>query len=197
MPTAVSTTTSLSTREVPKKRKIAEEDASQSHPKKRAKRGTHAQKSTEFDNSKGDDGSRLTNREKKEGRKREKQIQHESENEVDSESENSDLENAYAIKSAVASNISVSDEEEHPVHETMAKSTKQRVKTTKRKHVPEDETPEMRDRRTIFVGNLPVEVLSKTVCIASTKVFHFNKYYCSSAPQEAATKTYHFLGTDC
>jgi len=53
-----------------------------------------------------------------------------------------------------------------PLHESLSRSTKQRAKATKRKHVPEDETPEMRDGRTIFVGNLPLEVLSKNVCTA-------------------------------
>ena len=188
MPTTVSTTASLSTKEAPKKRKTSEKDVVPNRPKKRAKRDT--QKSPEFDNSKGD-GSQLTGGEKKAGKKREKQIQHESEYDVDSDSENSDLEKAYAISSAVTSNVVESDGED-PVHETLVKSTKQRVKTTKRKHVPEDETPEMRDRRTIFVGNLPLEVLSKTVRIAHYENSLFQSIQIFSSPSRSSYKDISF-----
>ena len=59
------------------------------------------------------------------------------------------------------------------VHESLMKHTK---KQTKKKHVRDDETREMRDRRTIFVGNLPLEILSKKVRIFfsfSTVYFYF------------------------
>jgi nucleolar protein 12 len=49
------------------------------------------------------------------------------------------------------------------VHESLKKSAK-KAKGPKAKHVPQTETPELRDQRTIFVGNLPIEVASKTVC---------------------------------
>ena len=38
------------------------------------------------------------------------------------------------------------------------------------KHVPQDETPEQRDSRTIFVGNLSVEVAQKKVCVFSMRI---------------------------
>jgi len=51
------------------------------------------------------------------------------------------------------------------VHETMAKKA-QRDKTRPRHvyHVPPDETKEQRDARTIFLGNVPVEVAKSKVC---------------------------------
>jgi len=53
------------------------------------------------------------------------------------------------------------------VHESLKKSAK-KTKGLKAKHVPQSETPELRDQRTIFVGNLPIEVASKTVCIPNS-----------------------------
>ncbi|KIM43189.1 hypothetical protein M413DRAFT_444003 [Hebeloma cylindrosporum] len=47
------------------------------------------------------------------------------------------------------------------VHESLRKSSK-KSKVPKVKTVPQTETAEMRDQRTIFVGNLPIEVASKT-----------------------------------
>ncbi|KAJ2915888.1 hypothetical protein MD484_g4503, partial [Candolleomyces efflorescens] len=60
------------------------------------------------------------------------------------------------------------DEEEEggepPVHESLLKNNQSKNSTKngkKKKYVPEDETPEMRDRRTIFVGNLPIAIAQK------------------------------------
>jgi nucleolar protein 12 len=86
---------------------------------------------------------------------------------------NLDIENARASASAPTSvsddgcEDSERDEENGGpstlLHESLANDPKKRTKQKTRKHVPEDETPDMRDRRTIFVGNLPLDVLSKKV----------------------------------
>ncbi|KAF8195586.1 hypothetical protein BJ912DRAFT_957479 [Pholiota molesta] len=58
-----------------------------------------------------------------------------------------------------------SDEEGDPsklVHESLTKKNK-KARTPKAKHVPKEETPEQRDQRTIFVGNLPIELASKKI----------------------------------
>lgn len=55
------------------------------------------------------------------------------------------------------------------VHETMVKNV-QRDKTRSRhlRHpVPPDETKELRDARTIFLGNVPIEVAKSKVCLLS------------------------------
>lgn len=57
-----------------------------------------------------------------------------------------------------------SDDEGDPaklVHETVSGAKSH--KPTKRKIVPSDETPEQRDLRTIFVGNVPVDVVKSKV----------------------------------
>jgi len=59
-----------------------------------------------------------------------------------------------------------SDEEVDPsqlVHESVAKLTGKGKSTRKSKHVPENETADQRDLRTVFVGNLSVEVARKRV----------------------------------
>ncbi|KAF9533101.1 hypothetical protein CPB83DRAFT_758389 [Crepidotus variabilis] len=91
--------------------------------------------------------------------------------EQDYESDDSGLENAYLAKSApqssktpVDKDLSDADEEDQDpttlVHESLSKSTKRRMKP-KKTVAPLDETPELRDQRTIFVGNLPLDVASK------------------------------------
>lgn len=52
------------------------------------------------------------------------------------------------------------DEDEELVHESVkaAKDKKQRDRGRAAKYVPPNETSADRDRRTIFVGNLPVDV---------------------------------------
>lgn len=47
------------------------------------------------------------------------------------------------------------------VHESL--SSKSKAPKKKTKFVPEDETPEQRNQRTIFIGNLPVDVAQKKV----------------------------------
>jgi hypothetical protein len=55
------------------------------------------------------------------------------------------------------------------VHESLQKSKeKSRKPVSKKKYVPPDETPEQRDFRTVFVGNLSVEVVKKRVRILNT-----------------------------
>ena len=83
------------------------------------------------------------------------------------------------------------------VHESLMKHTK---KQTKKKHVRDDETREMRDRRTIFVGNLPLEILSKKVRIFffflyGLLLFHGNFF--NLAIKETTSTTCPFLRPIC
>lgn len=97
--------------------------------------------------------------------------------EVDSDEDDEDddrLESAYldGKKSAVPKESGDeedggSDNEEDPdnlVHESLTKKNK-KVRTPKTKYVPSEETSELRDQRTIFVGNLPIDLASKKVCL--------------------------------
>ncbi len=61
-----------------------------------------------------------------------------------------------------------SDEEGDPtklVHESLNNGSKTRSSTSKAKYVPADESPERRDARTIFVGNVLVDVVKNRVCL--------------------------------
>jgi nucleolar protein 12 len=56
------------------------------------------------------------------------------------------------------------DDDHHPlVHESLQKEKKPNRAGAKTKFVPADETAERRDQRTIFIGNLSVEVAQKRV----------------------------------
>lgn len=53
------------------------------------------------------------------------------------------------------------------IHESLQKGAKSKKKDKSESHtkyVPPDETPEQRNARTIFVGNVPVDVLKSRVC---------------------------------
>ncbi|KDR82884.1 hypothetical protein GALMADRAFT_56971 [Galerina marginata CBS 339.88] len=87
--------------------------------------------------------------------------------ETDDQDDDEELENAY-LKSKPApasdSKDQESDSEEDGdltklVHESVKKANKKVSRIAK--YVPEEETPELREQRTIFVGNLPLEVASK------------------------------------
>jgi len=83
------------------------------------------------------------------------------------------------------------------VHESLMKYTK---KQTKKKHVRDDETREMRDRRTIFVGNLPLEILSKKVRIFFFFLYGlllFHGYFFNLAIEETTSTTCPFLRPIC
>lgn len=60
------------------------------------------------------------------------------------------------------------EEDEELVHESLkaAKSKKQRDRGRTTKYIPPNETSADRDRRTIFVGNLPVDVAKVKVCLS-------------------------------
>ncbi|KAI5119304.1 hypothetical protein M0805_008219 [Coniferiporia weirii] len=59
-----------------------------------------------------------------------------------------------------AESDSASDNDELPEHESLKKSAGKKKSTVKKaKYVPEDETREQRDARSIFVGNLPVQIV--------------------------------------
>jgi len=49
------------------------------------------------------------------------------------------------------------------VHESLMEKSKSKYKSKKQKYVPPDETPAQRDQRTIFIGNLSLEVAQKRV----------------------------------
>ena len=49
------------------------------------------------------------------------------------------------------------------VHESLVEKSKLKHKSKKQKYVPPDETPAQRDQRTIFVGNLSLEIAQKRV----------------------------------
>ena len=65
----------------------------------------------------------------------------------------------------------ISDEDcsggEDLVHESLqhASSKTKRNPASSKKYTPPDETPSDRDRRTVFVGNLPIEVVQKKVSL--------------------------------
>lgn len=54
------------------------------------------------------------------------------------------------------------------MHESLQKSNKSQKAGPKKKYVPQDETAAQRDLRTVFVGNLSVEVVKKRVCLLPT-----------------------------
>ena len=99
---------------------------------------------------------------------------------VEDEEDKSDLENGYLGAQLVhkfeAPHASEGEEEESdeepnpPVHEALRKEKKHNRAGAKNKFVPADEAAERRDQRTIFIGNVPVEVAQKKV---STKVNNF------------------------
>lgn len=87
--------------------------------------------------------------------------EHEDEN-------NSDLENQYLHGKSRPVQMSNEDESENEedLSELVHESVKSKGKQTtgiKQKFVPSDETPEQRDRRTVFVGNLPIGIAQKKV----------------------------------
>ncbi|TFK68036.1 hypothetical protein BDN72DRAFT_769940 [Pluteus cervinus] len=66
-----------------------------------------------------------------------------------------------ASTSASASDSESDGDPSKLVHETVASPKKTKPSRKKTKYVPQDETPEQRDLRTIFVGNLTIEVAEK------------------------------------
>jgi hypothetical protein len=58
------------------------------------------------------------------------------------------------------------DEDTELVHEAAVKGKAKQKKVKAQKYVPENESKEDRDRRTIFVGNLPLEVAKSKVSVS-------------------------------
>jgi len=92
--------------------------------------------------------------------------------EEDGSEDNSDLENTYMHEKISpgpeAHEDADSDREADAstlVHESVKKDGKKKAKALKKKSVLQGDTPELRDQRTIFVGNLPLEVASKNVSV--------------------------------
>lgn len=77
-------------------------------------------------------------------------------------------EEEVAIGKASGSKSDDSDEDEgvdptRLVHESVAVDGKAKSSSGRVKYVPPEETPELRDARTVFVGNVPVEVVKNRV----------------------------------
>ncbi|KAG6853561.1 hypothetical protein C0991_003231 [Blastosporella zonata] len=138
-----------------KKRKSVPDVAPTPEPKKRAKISPSKPQATPRaakDQNKGKDRKNAKGKAK--------------EAESDAEDANSDLENAYlgARKPPVGGDApddkDSDDDDDQPIeHESVKKAKK--ASGPKVKFVPEGETPELRDQRTIFVGNLSVDVAQK------------------------------------
>lgn len=79
------------------------------------------------------------------------------------------------------------------IHESLQKSKKKSHKpASKKKYIPQDETPEQRDLRTVFVGNLSVEVAKKRVRMLLLSTSPRQLVYI--APSKTATKTFFICG---
>ena len=79
-----------------------------------------------------------------------------------------DIPHASGSSAAPASSVADSDvdDEGDPsqlVHESLAPGGKHKHSGHKTKYVPEGETSEQRDARTVFVGNVPLEVMKSKV----------------------------------
>lgn len=110
---------------------------------------------------------------------------------VESDEDDEELENAYltgrvagvptAAKEGEGVDGSGKEDDDHEdeddeapanlVHESLEKKTK-KVRAARTKFVPQDETSEQRDLRTIFIGNLPLETASKKVCVMYFKFIY-------------------------
>lgn len=165
-----------SSKDAGKKRKAAPESAAAEEPSKRSKSSpTKSGKKLRDQVTKPVATPKSSKPEKsgKEGKSSKKASGKGKAKEVDSDSEdeNSDLEKAY--HDAHARTGEEVEDDEHAdaddldtslVHESLKKSGKKASRSgPKVKFVPADETPELRDQRTIFVGNLSVDVASKRV----------------------------------
>ncbi|KAA1474692.1 hypothetical protein DENSPDRAFT_873549 [Dentipellis sp. KUC8613] len=146
--------------EVEKKRKKTDSDHGAS--KKRLKQDESPKKEKEKKDSAAETATAKA-KAKKDKKKAKAEVLESSDDE-----DNADIEDAYLTKSqtsqpAPAENASdSSDDEGDPsqlVHESVSKSGKAaKVRTKAPKYVPPEETKEQRDARTIFVGNVPIDV---------------------------------------
>ncbi|KAH8110482.1 hypothetical protein DFH11DRAFT_769405 [Phellopilus nigrolimitatus] len=107
--------------------------------------------------SDADGKRRKSDKEKKGGRKSHDSVEEENEeDESASENECVELENAH-----VASDSTSEDDAPVPEHESLTKSNRRKRDAVKKaKYVPESETREQRNARSVFVGNLPVQVVT-------------------------------------
>ncbi|KAF9465356.1 hypothetical protein BDZ94DRAFT_1254353 [Collybia nuda] len=154
-----------SSKDVGKKRKFGADKQSTETPLKRSKSSpTKAEKRKDIDASIKPKPVE-TIKVKKTGKKAVKGKGKSKEDEVvDGEDENSDLENAYLQTHKDTPKSDNEDELENeklPVHESLQKEKKSSRTGPKVKFVPLEETPEQRDQRTIFIGNLSIEVAQK------------------------------------
>jgi len=100
--------------------------------------------------------------------------------EEDDTDDNSDLENTYMYEKSSPGPEAHEDADSDKgdaitlIHESVKKDGKKKPKALKKKVVLQDDTPELRDQRTIFVGNLPLEVASKSVSIHVDSIIALN-----------------------
>ncbi|KAK0504413.1 hypothetical protein EDD18DRAFT_1133573 [Armillaria luteobubalina] len=99
-------------------------------------------------------------------KKNQKTVKHTVEVAIDNDENDDELEDTYAkTKEARTEKDGESESDEDPsklVHESIAQTTLSTGRASqKRKFVPSDETQDQRDLRTIFVGNLTIEVAQK------------------------------------
>ncbi|KAG5638850.1 hypothetical protein H0H81_009401 [Sphagnurus paluster] len=136
-----------SSKDAAKKRKAATEPSVPEIPKKRSKP------------SPGKQRDHQKHKEKTKSNSKAKEIQ--------PDSEDSDLEKKYHETRVGQEKVQSSDEDSEGdpddlVHESVKKNRKKAARAgPKAKFVPADETPDQRDQRTIFVGNLSVDVAQK------------------------------------
>lgn len=152
-----------------KKRKLEPDDVTEPPPDSRAKRPRDGPSTKALENGseeKGKSPAKTKDGAAKEKAKRGGKGKGKAKATEDSDGEdnNSDLENAY-LKTGKDAAPDDDDEEQEafdvPVHESLKKKSKKAA--PKPKFIPVDETPELRDQRTIFIGNLPVDIAQKRV----------------------------------
>lgn len=111
---------------------------------------------------------------KKNGKGKEIEVVHEDTSEdqqnagADGDDDVEDIQSPLQEKGVAESDSDTDADAEPPQHETLQKTNKKKSATKKVKYVPEGETREQRDMRSIFVGNLPVAIVKSKVCVTIT-----------------------------
>jgi len=111
-----------------------------------------------------------------------------------SEDEASDVEvSDVEVAEAPATSDEEDEDDASPVnlvHESLLKGGKSKSRSGKQKFVPSEETPEKRDQRTIFVGNLPIDVAKKRVRIVALDFLLYPLTNLMTAPSKAIPTTH-------
>jgi nucleolar protein 12 len=91
--------------------------------------------------------------------------------EVSGDEDDDSLETKHLAEKNTHSDASDHDDDDDganpslPTHESLLPAKSKRIRSSKPKYAPSDETAYQRDLRTIFIGNLPLEVAQKKVCL--------------------------------